>query len=457
MNTNRVLRVLSVVAVLAMAVAWPLLRAQQPDARHVVMMSIDGLQPSAYAPAGPSKVPALRRLAQAGAYAEGVVAVTPTVTYPAHTTIVTGVLPAVHGIYNNRILDPENTSNGSWYWYSRDIKVPTLAGVLKARGMKTAAVSWPATVGAEIDYLVPEYGGVSANPKSLELIRALSSPRGVLEQYEAQGTAIPWPMSDRDRTALAAWIFRTYRPQLLMLHIYDTDDAMHTYGPGSPEALASIEEADARVQEMLKAVTDAGLQNRTDIVIVSDHGFLPLAQQLQPNHAFKREGLLEVDDAGRIRRWDAYYYTSGGAGFVILRNAEDAALRDRVAALLQKLAADPANGILTVWNRDDLAKAGADPRASFGIDMRNGFYSSGGHTALFSTPSGKGGHGFAPTRPELHASLVMSGPDVPKAGSLGVIRMSQIGPTIASWFQAKLSPQADRPITWPPAKPGSGR
>jgi hypothetical protein len=455
MNANRAIRVWPVVVVLATAVAWASLRAQ-PQSRHVVIMSIDGLQPSAYATAGPSKAPALRRLAQSGAFAEGVVGVTPTVTYPSHTTIVTGVLPSVHGIYNNRILDPENTSNGSWYWYSRDIKVPTLAGVLKARGMKTASVSWPATVGADIDYLVPEFGGVAANPKWLELIRALSSPRGVLEKYEAQGSALPWPMSDRDRTALAAWMFRTYRPNLLMVHIYDTDDAMHTYGPGSPEALASIEEADARVQEIVTAVADTGLQSRTDIVIMSDHGFLPLAQQLQPNNAFKREGLLEVDDAGRIRRWDAYYYTAGGGGFVILRDPGNASLRDTVAGILQKLAADPANGILAILDRQALQKAGADPRASFFIDMRNGFYSSGGHAALLSTPSGKGGHGFTPTRPELHASLVMSGPDVPKAGSLGVIRMSQIGPTIASWFQAKLSPQADQPLTWP-KRSGSGR
>ena len=160
MNANRAVRVLPVV--LAIAVAWPSLRAQQAESRHVVIVSIDGLQPSAYTTPGPSKAPALRRLAQSGAFAEGVIGVTPTVTYPSHTTIVTGVLPAVHGIYNNRIFDPENTSNGSWYWYARDIKVPTLAGILKTRGMKTAAVSWPATVGADIDYLVPEFGGVAA-------------------------------------------------------------------------------------------------------------------------------------------------------------------------------------------------------------------------------------------------------------------------------------------------------
>jgi len=449
MNVRRIIRLIPAVAALAVAVTGGSLGAQQGAARHVVMISIDGLKPSTYSTPGPSKVPALRRLALAGAYAEGVVGALPTVTYPAHTTIITGVLPAVHGIYNNRILDPEDTSNGSWYWYARDIKVPTLPGVFKARGLTTGAVSWPVTVGAEIDYLVPEFGGVTRNPKWLEMFRALSSPRGVLEKYEAQGRAINWPMSDDDRTGLAAWIFRTYKPNLMLLHIFDTDDAQHEYGPGSAEALASIEEADARVEQMIKAIADAGLQGQTDVVVVSDHGFLPLEQQLQPNYAFKSAGLLDVDDRGRIRRWDAYFYTAGGGGFVILRNPEDASLRDKVAAILQKLAADPANGILTVLNRQELQKAGADPRASFFIDMRNGFYSSGGHAVLLSKTSGKGGHGFVPSRPELHASLVMSGPDVPKAGSVGVVRMSQIGPTIASWFQVKLSPQADQPLAWP--------
>ena len=68
--------------------------AEQSGSRHVVMISIDGLKPSTYAAAGPSKVPTLRRLAAEGAYTEGVVGVTPTVTYPSHTTLISGVLPA---------------------------------------------------------------------------------------------------------------------------------------------------------------------------------------------------------------------------------------------------------------------------------------------------------------------------------------------------------------------------
>jgi predicted AlkP superfamily pyrophosphatase or phosphodiesterase len=439
------------VAGLAVALGHAALHAQRAEPRHVVMISIDGMKPSVYTKPGPAKVPTLRRLAQEGVYAEGVIGVTPTVTYPSHTTLMTGVLPAVHGIYNNRILDPEDTSNGTWYWYARDIQVPTLWGAVKARGLTTAAVSWPVTVDAEIDYLMPEFAGVTAHPKWLDLTRAISHPRHLLDTFEAQGTPLAWPMTDADRTGLAAWIFRTYRPNLTLLHIFDTDTAEHTYGPGSPEALAAFEKADADVKTMVDAVAATGLADRTDIVVVSDHGFLPLQQQLQLNFAFKRAGLIDLNAAGKISRWDAYYYGAGGAGFVLLKNPDDAALRTKVAAILKEVAADPANGIQTVWTKDDLVKMGAEPRASFGIDMKDGFYTGLGHDVLVKPSASKGGHGFAPTRPDLHASLIMRGPDAGTAGNLGVVRMTQIGPTIASWFDVALSPHADTPLALAPA------
>jgi Type I phosphodiesterase / nucleotide pyrophosphatase len=67
---------------------------------------------------------------------------------------------------------------------------------------------------------------------------------------------------------------------------------------------------------IVEAITEAGLRDRTDIVIVSDHGFLAIEQQLQLNFAFKRAGLIEVNEAGKLLRWDAYFYAAGGSGFV---------------------------------------------------------------------------------------------------------------------------------------------
>lgn len=430
----------------AQAQSTPQTRPYDAEPRHVIVISIDGMKPSVYMQPGPSKVPTLRRLMKDGAYADSVVGVFPTVTYPSHTTMVTGLLPAAHGIYNNYVLDPEGLSNGTWYYYARDIKAPTLYGVVKARGLRTAGVYWPVSVGADIDYLLPEFAP-NPHPKTADLMRALSNPRGLLEAYEvSQGKPLPWPMTDEDRTALTAWIFRTYRPHLTLLHLFDTDTAEHKYGPDTPDANKTFEAADANVKTLLDTVAAAGLQDRTDIVIVSDHGFLPVSKQLQVNTVFKREGLLDTDERGRVTRWDAYYQATGGLGFVMLKNPDDSALRARVAGLLKTIAADPANGVEAIYDREALDKAGADPRAAFAVDLKTGFHAGGGTDALVKEAGSKGTHGFAPQRPELHASLIMSGPDVPKSGSLGTVRMTQIGPTIAFWFGVVLSPSADTPL-----------
>lgn len=443
---------LSLLGGAALIVSSPMLVADAPEAPHVVMISIDGLMPSTYTQPGPSKVPTLRRLMREGVYAEGVVGVLPTVTYPSHTSIITGVPPAIHGIYNNYVLDPEDRSDHAWYWYGRDVQVATLPGAVSARGLSTAAVSWPVTVGSDIDFLMPEYGR-KLYPETLDLLRALSHPRGLLDHYEAsRGAPLPGPLTDADRAGLAAWIFRTYRPHLMLLHIFETDAAQHQEGPSSPKALAALEQADTHVKMVLDAIADTGLSDRTNVVIASDHGFAAIEQELHPNTIFKQEGLLEVDESGTISRWDAYVQGAGGVGFVFLNNRDDASMRVRVERILTKLAADPANGILHVWDEADLRERGADPRASFALDMKTGFYAGSGHAALLTGVANAGGHGFDPTRKELHASLIMSGPDVPKGGgSLGVMRMTQIAPTIAAWFDVGLSARADEPLALKPA------
>jgi predicted AlkP superfamily pyrophosphatase or phosphodiesterase len=438
------------------AVSTLALSAQPAGRPHVVVISIDGLMPSAYTQQGPAGIPTLRRLAREGAYAEGVIGVMPTVTYPSHTTLITGVRPSTHGIEMNSVFDPEERANGAWLWYARQIRVVTLPAAVHAVGLRSAAVSWPVSVDTDIDYLVPEYWR-SNHPESLFLLRALSRPRDLFDTFElSRGQGLPWPLTDAERTGLAAHVFRTYRPDLLLLHIFETDTAAHTSGPASPEAAAALERADAQVQSVLDAIAETGLASRTDVVIVSDHGFMPTMRQLQPNALFRREGLIEVDERGRITRWRAYFHSAGGSGFVVLDNPEDAALAARVQALVRGLAADAANGIERIWTADDLRKAGAYARASFAIEMRHGFYSGGGTDVLMTDTTSKGGHGYDPERPEMHAALIVAGPDAAPSGSLGIVRMTRIAPTIARWFGITLSPEADEPLALG-AVTGTGR
>jgi hypothetical protein len=83
-------------------------------------------------------------------------------------------------------------------------------------------------------------------------------------------------------------------------------------------------------------------------------GFLPVKTMLQPNAAFKREGLLSVDDRGRITDWQAYFHSSGGSGYVYVK---DSSAIGRVQKLIEAMKADPNNGIRAVWTQKELAAA----------------------------------------------------------------------------------------------------
>ena len=171
----------------------------------------------------------------------------------------------------------------------------------------------------------------------------------------------------------------------------------------------------------------------------------PTAQKqlVQPNALFKREGLLKVNERGDITSWQAYFHSSGGSGFVYVR---DEATRSRVHDLLRTLQRDPANGIRELWTAEQLKARGAHPSAAFGLDMADGFYSGGGHDVLVKPSTTKGGHGFAPERTALHASFVMTGPTVQKRGSLGVIRMTNVAPTIAAILGVTLPAPVSQPL-----------
>jgi predicted AlkP superfamily pyrophosphatase or phosphodiesterase len=413
-------------SVVAFAIALVLLTPISQDLpSRVVLVSIDGLMPGDHV--DPRRTPTLHRLAQQGVYAGGAVSVFPSLTFAAHTTLITGVSPAVHGILDNRMFDPEGRSNDAWYWYARDIKVPTLPQLVKAKGLRVASIWWPATVGLEADLLVPDFWR-SMHPETISLLRALSLPRRLFDDVEStRKRAFTLPITDRDKTDLARHALRTLDPHLLMLHLGDLDAARHEHGPDSAAAGEALRRDDGYVAEILAAIHETGGAARTTVAIVSDHGFLPLATTLQPNAAFKRAGLLKVDEGGRIVDWQAYFHSSGGSGFVYLR---DSTLADRVRTILHALDADPANGILHIIERGHFAGR-AHPEATFAVTMEKTFYTGSGHDVLLKPEPLKGGHGFEPERPEMLAALIFNGAGVERRGSLGIVNNASVAPTLA--------------------------
>jgi predicted AlkP superfamily pyrophosphatase or phosphodiesterase len=206
-------------------------------------------------------------------------------------------------------------------------------------------------------------------------------------------------------------------------------------------------EVDAYVGEIMDAIKASG--RPTNIAVVSDHGFLATKSQLQPNFALKQAGLLEVGSRGEVVSWRAFFHSSGGSGYVYVKDAAD---RPRVQQILMDLKKDPANGIREVWTSADLAAKGSHPDAAFGLDVVDGFYTGGASDVLVKAAGNKGGHGFDPSRQALHSTFILAGPAVQRRGSVGVIKMTQIAPTLAAILEVSLSPQADKPLSLSSAK-----
>jgi predicted AlkP superfamily pyrophosphatase or phosphodiesterase len=427
--------------------------AQKQAPPLLVMISVDGMRPDyiTEADAHGAKVPNLRRFLKEGAYAEGVVGVVPTVTYPSHTTLVTGVWPAKHGILANATFDPLRQNQEGWYWYTEDIRVPTLWDVAGAAGRSTASIQWPVTVGADITWNIPEYWRANT-PDDAKLLRALSTP-GLLEEA---GTELGAFRDGTDTSSkgdeilgrYAEWILEKKRPSLLTLHLSSLDHIEHQTGPFSPEDIAVLESIDATIGR-IRATAEKLAPGRAYIGIVSDHGFVRTDAQLNLFPLFSEAKLITVSDKGKITDWKAIPWPTGGSAAIVLKDSSDSATLSQVRELLAKVASDPANGIDRILEAEELHKRGGYPTASFFVGLKPGWRTGSALDGPVLSKLKVGGtHGAMPDLPDLHASFFLVGPGVPPGKSLGTIDMRDVAPTLAHEVGLAL-PSADGKILLP--------
>ena len=190
----------------------------------------------------------------------------PTVTWPSHTTIITGVAPSVHGILGNR---RPRAEGGDYYWDASLLKVQTLLDVARASGLKSAAITWPVTVNAPVDYNLPEFFAKrNGGAMDLHSIEAKYTP-GLVKEIAAMypSFAQEW-MDDRTRAQAVMFLLRAKRPDLILVHLVDHDAEAHETGPFTREANAKIEHTDELIGDILKV-----LPGEYVVALVSDHGF----------------------------------------------------------------------------------------------------------------------------------------------------------------------------------------
>ena len=438
-----------VIAALLLTLIAPMWIATEAQNRYrsaavpVVLISIDGLKPDHVLDADKHglKIPNLRKLAAEGARASGVAGVLPTVTYPSHTTMVTGVAPAKHGIVANSPFDPFSKNLNGWYWYSEDIKVPTLWDACAKARIATSGVDWPATVGANITFNIVQYWRAE-NAEDRKLIRALSTP-GLFA--EAEGALGPYtdgndysPAGDARRAAFNVYLIEKKQPRFHLSYFGSLDDEEHRSGPYSPQTFAVLEKLDVLIGRLRAAAEKIG-GGRAIICVVSDHGFKVTDKEVNVNSALREAGLIELNEQGRVKSWRAFAWYGGGSAGVMLKDEKDEEAKKIAGDVLNRLANDVSSGVAKVSDRTSSRVLGGFPDAAYVVALKSGYRLGSKLQGPVTAPVRPAGtHGYAPDVPEMNSAFFIAGPGIAAGRDLGQIDMRDIAPTLAFLIGAKL-------------------
>ena len=376
----------------------------QTVAPKLLVVSVDGLDQRYLrdADALGLRIPVLRRLMREGRASDGVVGVWPTVTWPSHTSIVTGARPDQHGIRSN------GRPGSPLYWSADQVRAPTLYGCASAHGRTTAAVTWPSTNGAAITWNLPEeFKRRQGGSMDLESAERLATP-GLVAAISRRFPSFPqqW-IDDRTRVLATRYMLEAHRPDLLLVHLVDLDSEAHDRGPFGPEADAILERTDELLGDLL-----AHLPPGYRLVVTSDHGFERVDHDANLPVLLKEAGV-----AGEVQ-------VLGGVAV-----ARDPA----AAAFLRGLSARGESAVGREVPREEVlrhAPALADAAAVFEPAPHHMFGRAAAGPYL-TPPHEKGNHGFWPGRADYRSVFIAWGPGV-RPGREPELQMTRLKDRLAS-------------------------
>jgi predicted AlkP superfamily pyrophosphatase or phosphodiesterase len=394
---NRIFRILVLFVLLVVANES---LAKQP----VVVISIDGMDQRYLSERDKLglKIPNLRRLIREGQWSAGVVGVVPTVTWPSHTTMITGLDPTEHGILNNRRPSKEG---GNYYWSVDLLKTTTLLDAAHSAGLKTATITWPVTVDAASDFNLPEYFGKRQGASmDLRTMSTKANPRDLPERITKMFPSFhqEW-VDDRTRILALRYVLRTQRPDFTLVHLVDLDNEAHANGPFTPEALSVLEYQDELIGTALQ-----DLPSDYVVVVVSDHGFEKIEREVNLNLIADQRGVKGLRPQG---------------GIVLASDSQS-------YGLLRDLQKDPKNGIGREIPKDEIRRFAPDLAGAEAIfeSAAGVWFGSANVGDAFQKPEQLGEHGHWPTR--YRAVFLVKGPEI-RAERLPEISMKDIAQRLA--------------------------
>lgn len=399
--------------------------------------------------------PNMKELLKDASYSTQVSSVYPSITYPAHTSIVTGHYPGTHGIVNNLKLQPL-MDNPDWFWKIKDVRKPTFYEEAEKNGIRTAALLWPVTGGAHISYNLPEILpnrpwqnqiSVSMRNGTVPYELDLNSRFGYLRDGVKQ------PQLDNFVQLSMLYTIRRYHPQLMLVHLTDVDTNRHLYGVDSPEAKEALKRHDKRIGELIEVLKEEGIYEKTALFILGDHSQMDVQHVLYPNYWLKEKGLLEVRD-GKIKSFQAYAHNCDGSCYIYARKGLKKEVRQQIVQAVRELKEMFPEAVERIYTRREAEQMGADGACACMMEAGKGWYFLNEMdvlTAEADQNSGrphmmKGTHGFHPDRPNYQTIFIAAGCGIRKNINIGRMSLVDEGPTIAARLGISLGETAGRTL-----------
>ena len=404
--------------------------------KYCIVISYDAFSKDNWAFA--SSQPNLAKLLAKGASTTELKSVFPTLTYVIHSSYVTGAYPKHHGIFHNNPLQPfVAEQDQDWHWFRKDIKLPTIYEAAREAGLTTAGILWPVTGKAEIDYNIPEIKAVRGENQALKILKS-GSKLFTLQmelKYGKLRKGIKQPNLDDFITAVAVDTIKTKKPNLLLMHLIDLDDAKHIGGTKGAHIDEVIIRMDRRLGDIVEAVHEAGIYHDTTFIIVGDHSQLDVRYKMYVNRLLYDNGLI-YEEAGTMK-WRAYMQGAGGAAYLHVQPGDIEAEKLAIALIMDAME-HKGLGISSVYSEEvmDCMHIYRAESVSYMFDAQRGYAFEDSYIEeLVVDLHAKGQvyatHGYSPDKPDYTSNLLIAGESVKAGAHIEFAEVTDIAPTIA--------------------------
>ncbi|WP_338216388.1 alkaline phosphatase family protein [Companilactobacillus muriivasis] len=411
--------------------------------QHLVIISLDALG-FRDINEHQSELPTLNKLVNGGTWVKEVKGIYPTLTYPSHTTIITGQYPSVHGIVNNTKIQPERRSP-DWFWYQKDVKSPTLYDLARKQKLTTAAFLWPVTAGSKITYNLAEIFPNRIWTNQVLVSMRASSPLFILEMNQKYGklrNGIRQPELDDFITACTVDTIKNKKPNLTLLHLVDMDSMRHRYGVRSDEAMEALHRLDNHVAQVIKATKDAGTFDDTNFVILGDHYQINVDRMIHLNTMFAKRGWLTAKTDQTFKKdWKVMAKTCDGSTYIYTKNfGQIDRLRDLISGV---------EGVEKIYSGQEAAQRGADPKCTLMVEAKAGYYFTDESDRaqvvekvlpdmMGDADRYRGVHGYDPDKPGYKTTMIFNGPMIKKDNTVDKADLVDEAPTFAKLLGLKF-------------------